>query len=504
MKTNFKRLAMMALLLSGTSAAALADDGSVVADLPGFGEEAYFHADGAYVSDTAVSDLGEPGVASVGDEYVLDAVPAAASDSVRVGDEPLSVISATPASIPMPSLSHAPQYAPIGATELQPTAFMGNMGASSCDSCDGACDGSCDSACGKKKSGFFDIFDRCDDCTWASAEVLLWYAQDREMIPLVTVGAPGSDPTLPTGTVAFGDDIEGDLSIGFRGDYGRWLSENVGIGGRFWILSENEDSYSAAGNGTGNSIARPFFNLAVPGEDTVIINNDGTGALAQFAGSVSASSTLDIWAAEAYSRVKLSYDQNHRFEFIGGYSHFQVDDELRIASTSIENANARVTSFTDRFEAENRFHGGQVGFEMIISRGKWTARSLTKVHLGNMNQMYTISGTTSDQLPPGGVNNFPVGMLARGNSGTYEDDAFAFIPEANFKLAYQVRNNMDFSIGYSFMYFDNVALNGAVIDRVISDGATLQTGVVGARPQFVFDDSSLWVQGIDLGLSINY
>jgi hypothetical protein len=95
-------------------------------------------------------------------------------------------------------------------------------------------------------------------------------------------------------------------------------------------------------------------------------------------------------------------------------------------------------------------------------------------------------------------------MLARGNSGTFEEDVFAFIPEANFKLAYQLRKNMQFSVGYSFLYFDNVALNGSVMDRVITDGAALQTGVVGARPAFVHNDSSLWVQGIDLGLSVNY
>jgi hypothetical protein len=487
MKTKLKRLAIAALLLSTTTTAATADDASVVGDLPGFGEEAYFHADGAYVSDSVTVGDTDPGTGAY------------------TGDGPTSVVDYRSATSFVPPQYAPPQYAPIGAAELQPATFIGHIAGSTCDSCDGACDGSCDSACGSKRaSKLLSLFDRCDDCTWASAEVLLWFAQNRDMIPLVTVGAPGTDPTLPNGTVVFGGEIEGDLTAGFRGDYGRWLTNNVGIGGRFWILSENEDAYSAAGNGTGNSIARPFFNLALPGEDSVIINNDGTGALPQFGGSVAASSTLDMWAGEAYGRLRFSHDKHHRVEFIGGYSHFEIDDTLSITSTSIENANARVTTFSDRFEAENQFDGGQLGFEMIVRRGRWTARSLTKVHLGNMQQSFRIAGTTSDRTPPGAANVFPVGMLARGNSGTIDRDVFAFVPEANFKLAYQVRKNMMFSVGYSFLYFDNLALNGDVIDRVISDGAALQTGVVGPRPAFAFNDSSLWVQGIDLGFSVNY
>lgn len=554
MKTNFKRLTLAALLLAGTSASALADDKAVVSDLPGFGEEAYFHADGAYVSDTAsletgsqqgdfpqaispetsgstrdvtdqfglgdlvsnaldLDSLGTSGVGEngpllgtsttlVGDLAGFDSEQYVGDQSDQyVGDQPIRSINPN-------SLA---TYRPIGATELQPATFLGHIAGANCDSCDGACDGGCDSASGKRHGHkLFSLFDCCDDSTWASGEALLWFAQSRDMMPLVTVGPAGSDPTfsdnltLPAGSsVAFGDSIDGGLSVGFRGDYGHWISSNVGLGGRFWIMSENDDSFAAGGVGTGTSIARPFLNLASAGEDSVIINNDGSGTLSQFGGDVSASSSLNLWAAEAYTRLKFSCDKQHRVEFIGGFSHFEIDDELSIASTSIENADSRVTTFSDRFEAENRFNGGQLGFEMIINRGKWTARSLTKVHLGNMNQKYTIAGSTSDTLS-GTTSNFDVGMLARGNSGTFEEDVFAFIPEANFKLAYQLRKNMQFSVGYSFLYFDNVALNGSVMDRVITDGAALQTGVVGARPAFVHNDSSLWVQGIDLGLSVNY
>ncbi|MCG8648456.1 MAG: BBP7 family outer membrane beta-barrel protein, partial [Pirellulales bacterium] len=80
---------------------------------------------------------------------------------------------------------------------------------------------------------------------------------------------------------------------------------------------------------------------------------------------------------------------------------------------------------------------------------------------------------------------------------------FAFIPEANLKVGYRVRENLSLSVGYSFIYFDNVALNGDIVDRVV-DGTSLTTGVFSTRPAFDFEDSSLWVQGIDLGMVLNF
>jgi hypothetical protein len=94
--------------------------------------------------------------------------------------------------------------------------------------------------------------------------------------------------------------------------------------------------------------------------------------------------------------------------------------------------------------------------------------------------------------------------LAQGNQGDYVRDVFSFAPEANFKLGYRFRKNVLLSAGYSFIYWDNVALNGDVVDTVISDPALLNTGTFGPRPEFTFDDSSLWVQGLDLGVIIDF
>jgi hypothetical protein len=65
-----------------------------------------------------------------------------------------------------------------------------------------------------------------------------------------------------------------------------------------------------------------------------------------------------------------------------------------------------------------------------------------------------------------------------------------------------MRDNISLSVGYSLIYWDNVALVGDVIDTDV-DGSTLNTGTFGNRPVFNFNDSSLWVQGVDFGIVID-
>jgi hypothetical protein len=473
-----------------------ADQGasSAVGDLPGYGEEAYFHEDAAYAESS----------------YRAPASHAAYSGLRQAP-------------------SQYPQYAPVGAEELQPTyqqaghllEILGcssgggrKIGSRGCDS--GSCDGGCDGGCSNKQRKICGIFDSCDHNTWAQVELLLWFAQDRDMPALVTTSDPGTFPDLPAGgndnvQVVFGDEIEGELSAGFRSDYGMWVTNNVGLGGRFWILAENNDSYFASGDGTGDSIGRPFFDGANNSQASLLINIDGAlSAGSTFGGFVGAESSLDIKAYEAYARTRFSCSKSCRLDFLAGYSHFDIEDSLQISSTSVNLANPatlRTRTYSDSFEAENSFNGGQLGFEMVITRGRWMARSMTKVHLGNMEQNVSIAGVSSDDPDgPGGAGATitPGGLLAQGNQGDYLRDVFAFAPEANFKLGYRFRKNVLLSAGYSFIYWDNVALNGDVVDPFISDPAQLNTGTFGARPEFVFDDSSLWVQGLDLGVIIDF
>lgn len=495
MKTRFRRLALTALLLSSTSMTFADDAASTAAfgDLPGYGEEAYFHEDAAYAESAYVTPVQNMQAAP---RHAMAVHPAMTMQTYGAPYQAMQ----------------SPQYAQVGVSELQQASHYGGA---SCDAdcgCGSACDGGCDSASGKKSGlqKFYEIFDRCECDGWATSEFILWHTQDRKSPPLVTTSDPGTFPVLPESgpdnvQTVFGDDIEGEFSGGFRGDYGKYLTEHFGIGGRFWILANNNDSYfnSQTAQG-GQSVGRPFFNTDIGAEDALLVSGPTGGPLGAgpFVGAVAADSSLNLWAAELYSRIKFTCTRSARLDLLLGYSHLQLDDELNISSTTVAVNTLRTRTFRDLFKTKNEFDGGQVGFEMVLRRGRWSARSLTKVHMGNMQQSVLIQGSSTDVTPPADPANTNGGMLALGNQGFRERDKFAFIPEANFKLNYCVRKNISLSVGYSFLYFDNVALSGDLIDRNI-DPSAFNTGSFSTSPAFQFEDTGMWVQGLDLGLVID-
>ena len=91
-----------------------------------------------------------------------------------------------------------------------------------------------------------------------------------------------------------------------------------------------------------------------------------------------------------------------------------------------------------------------------------------------------------------------------GNQGDYQRDVLTFVPEMNLKLGYRFRDHVEMSVGYSLLYFDRVALAGINVDPTIDPNFFNSNGPFPLRPEFTFNDTSLWVQGVDLGLAITY
>ena len=390
---------------------------------------------------------------------------------------------------------------------FKPIAFQTNKTETADCDCGQTCDGGCNaSSPSKRTSRFSGIFDRCPDQSWFSSEFLLWSMQDRNSPPLVTTSPSGTFPILPGAEVVYGDKLKGEFSGGYRLDAGKFLTDNFAVGGRFWILGENNDSFFRDVRPSQYYMGRPFFNALVGIEDVLLVSgiNGGVLGAGDFEGAIAANSDVNVWAAEAYTRLRLNCNSLCKFEFISGYSHFSLDDKLSISSLTFDTNTTAYYQFNDFFDTKNRFHGGQLGFETSLSEGRWTFRSLTKVHLGNMNQRVMIAG--NHKLFNGvATSTGSGGLLAMGNQGNYERNEFSFIPEVNLKLEYCVRKNVALTLGYSFLYFDKLALSGAQVDRIINP-TTL--GVSGppwpARPAFSFKDSSMWVQGIDFGLRMDF
>ncbi|MCC9655532.1 BBP7 family outer membrane beta-barrel protein [Rhodopirellula halodulae] len=381
-------------------------------------------------------------------------------------------------------------------------------------SCGSACGGSCGKCRKRPVRGMMKKHDM-----WVTAEALLWFTQARSTPALITQNTAGADPELdvPGTSVLFGGDeaIGGDMTAGFRIDIGRDLSDDFGVGGRFWWLSESSEDASSGGivNGNAQSIGRPFFDTNIGSDNSILIASTGVAGNDDFEGSYTAESSLDIYAAEAYARMKMLSGSGFRSDLIGGFSHFGIDDTLTVRSTSIQTTNALGgnigdrTDIFDQIETENRFYGGQIGFDTSITRGKWTLKSLTKVHLGNMEQIYRGIGSRTFDDGGGAVTSTDGGVLALGNTYNTTDldeDKFTFAPEANIKLAYQFRPNVSMSVGYSFIYWDDVLLSGDNINNVYNgDGITFPAAPL-VQPVSERKDSSLYTHGIDLGCVIDF
>ncbi|MEM6690710.1 MAG: BBP7 family outer membrane beta-barrel protein [Planctomycetota bacterium] len=526
MKTTMRRLALMAVIagVGVYSSAAYAETG-VVGDLPGFGEDAYFHADGVYGVEKDIAEAEAKAKAAIEKKaqpaQPIQPVSHAQADFVAgpvegtVGDvEPVHHETSCTSCGPIDASCGCEVTCDTGSDCCGEVSCGVEASCSLEASCgvEPAC--GCDSGHGK----LMNLFDRGGRDRWLKAEALLWFPEARDSPPLVIRSDAGTIPSAPDDRdvpvagfqTLFGDELAGELSGGVRVDSGVWLTDNFGIGGRFWWLGDNEESLSATGDGSTGSLGYSFFDSDDGEEDAVVIAIDlAVGAAdPDRAGTITADTSLDMWAAEAYGRMRFTCSKNCQLNLLGGYSHINVDDSLRInGTTTVTAANASGATigtnftFNDIFETENEFNGGQIGFESVISRGRWLATSLTKVHIGNLNSTLTQRGDRTVSVPGGATLSEASGVLA-GEAITLERDEFTFVPEANFKLAYLLRPGVSVSVGYSFLYFDDVTLAANSIDRIVDDAVI--TAAAANLNGWDFNRDGLFVHGIDLGAVVQF
>ncbi len=137
--------------------------------------------------------------------------------------------------------------------------------------------------------------------------------------------------------------------------------------------------------------------------------------------------------------------------------------------------------------------------------GPWTMDFLATIAFGEMREKVTIDGGSVITPPIGDPVNLTGGLLTQqSNIGTYEDSPFTVIPEAHLSLGYYITPSLNLTIGYSFLYVNNVARPGRLVDTDVN--LTQQTGDLEgpARPAFAFKQSDYWLQGINFGLNWRY
>ncbi|MFM8574228.1 MAG: BBP7 family outer membrane beta-barrel protein, partial [Pirellula sp.] len=270
---------------------------------------------------------------------------------------------------------------------------LGRSGGCDSGSCSGS--GSCDSAgllsgfggaCGLGGAGLGGVG---SGLGWAESDTLLWWGRGLTNSPVI-VG--GNSPTvLPTNPLLGGYDnpLGNDMLVGLRGNVGFWLDDcqNYGVGGRAWglISDGNEQVITNGGNSTGIS----FYNTSLGQPDTYIVNLD-RGPFGKNVGEIGVLNDLDVYSGDLYLRALLLGNRCNRVDLLGGYTFLRLDSGYQLRSRIVDGWTdapppvTTVTTIVDRFSTKNEFHGGHVGLQSNITRGRFGMGLMGKVAMGNM------------------------------------------------------------------------------------------------------------------------
>ncbi len=321
---------------------------------------------------------------------------------------------------------------------------------------------------------------------------------------------------LPSASILYGgsNDYQDDSRSGFRIRFGWWLAgfPGWGIEGEYAGLEENVENYYSGMSAGAPILARPFFNVLTGANDAELVAFPGV-----VTGDISATTVSHFEGAAVRLRKQLfgksgcGYSQwacqtvptSARWDVTLGYRFWELDESLAMRET-LRSQTTVNDSFiiNDHFETRNQFNGAELGVLWQGRRGWWSLDALMRLGIGNVHQTATISGN-STITENGTTTPYETGFLAqRTNIGTYDRDEFTIIPELGLTLGYQMTKRIRVTGGYSLIYIGNVIRPGDQVDLDVNPNllAPELNPFSGAlRPQFPFQETDYWVQGLSFG-----
>lgn len=308
---------------------------------------------------------------------------------------------------------------------------------------------------------------------------------------------------LPNATILFGDQqINDKARSGGRFTLGYWFDdcETLGIENTFFFIGGSSDGYTASSSGS-PILARPFFNTDTQANDSILL------AFPQVvAGGVSITSSRTIYSNELNLRRGLYEDCCRRVDILAGYRYMRLGESLDIATNNTDLQSSELGAqfvAVDQFSTNNNFNGGQLGVNFQFTHGCWSWDLLGKLAIGSVAQRARINGSTTitqDDDP----NTFEGGILALdSNIGQHDQTAFGVLPEFGINLRYQWTPLWRVNIGYTFMALTNVLRPGDQISLSI-DPDQIPPSSGGTFPQYTFNQSDVWLQGINFGVECDF
>jgi hypothetical protein len=359
--------------------------------------------------------------------------------------------------------------------------------------------------------------------TWVRTDYLMWWTKPAQIpAPLVTTGVPAVGFPLvntagaigqPGTTVLHGGSDESfGMFSGLRFTLCSWTNNDLLTGWEAsgFLLERRVNSFAAASDATGNPpLYFPAFNVTAQQERALPIADPLRG----FAGDVRVDSTLEFWGVEFNGLLALWRERTWEVVLLGGFRYVDLKENLFIQNASIDTVLLNSELVHDHFDTRNQFYAGQVGTRASWKNERWSADLTAKLAMGSTHQVVNISGDITQTALPGGVAPTP-GTFAHGiyaqstNSGRRSSNQFGVMPAVEARVGFQLTARVRASVGYDFLYWNQVVRPGNQLDRNINQtqSPVFAGGVLVGPPlpAPLFQRTDFWVHGLNLGLEVRY
>lgn len=366
----------------------------------------------------------------------------------------------------------------------------------------------------------------CSENWWVEGDYLLaWMKKGHIDAPLITTGSAGDAVPgaigQPGTTVVYGNQhYDYNRVSGVRGMIGGYGGTDrdlcFDIDG-FWIFS-NEKHFHQSSNSDGSPlIARPFINVATGLEDAELVSSPGL-----FSGSSKATVKTNLWGGEFNIGHHACDDESAAGSIFIGFRYLRLFEKITVQDESFALAGGNLSFNTldvaagetlldeDTFRTNNHFYGGQLGLRGEFLVNKWISLSFfAKVAVGSTQEKYKTSGTTTWESGTVGDQYATGGVLVQPNNSVHESKwKFSWVPEAGVNFGIEPFGHMRFLVGYSFMWWSNVARPGEQMDRNVNPGQmprsdTFYTPVMQSASTHI-DQQSFWLQTLNFGVTFDF
>lgn len=404
----------------------------------------------------------------------------------------------------MPSITESAVNAPIHSNDLS-RRIGHSYGDNEHPNIDSACDAIEPARKSSTRLGNLLYPTSSSDLWFASAELLLMFRSGDKLPILVTTSTDATGQgVLPVGPPSttrklFGNErVLDEMTPGGRLTLGVWLDKNHCHSVVFRGWGSEDETFSFGDRSTGAKvIARPFLNTdpSSLGQDSLVVAGLVSGQSGT-SGSIAINGRNQIFGGDLGFRHQLLSGLGGVVEFVYGYQQVAMHDELSISSESFPTPSA--VRVVDRFEADNRFHGAQIGLATRYREGCWSFNGLLSLAGGSTSRDALRTGLTDL-----GAGPQPFGLLVgESNSGNAKDNAFGWVPEVNASVGCQLTRNFDLSIGYHLIAMTDSLQASGMIDRDLAVNQNPSSGPKDPSPLIDYD--TFHVHGLQFGINFLY